>query len=163
MGDEQDASKDRVAGDEVLELLDGISKLVVAKGKKVTEYPLGKQRPDDDELVAAMTGPTGNLRAPTVVVGKTMLIGFNADESGNRIALTDPAGNARDFEYDALGRLEAEVDPAGRRIEWEYGNSGFPEAITDRNGRRRSSAHCSPSVFSAPLRLFPPSPWTRSS
>jgi hypothetical protein len=26
-----------------------------------------------------MLGPTGNLRAPTAIVGKTVLVGFNED------------------------------------------------------------------------------------
>lgn len=54
-----------------------MAKLVVAKGKKVVEVDLKKDRPDDDALVALMLGPTGNLRAPTMKVGKTMLVGFN--------------------------------------------------------------------------------------
>ncbi len=56
-----------------------MSKLLVAKGKKVTQVDLKKDRPDDDELVALMLGPTGNLRAPTMKVGKTVLVGFNDD------------------------------------------------------------------------------------
>ena len=31
------------------------------------------------KIVAAMLGPTGNLRAPTIRVGKTVVVGF-ADE-----------------------------------------------------------------------------------
>ncbi len=54
-----------------------MSKLVVAKGKKVTEVNLKKDRPDDETLVGLMLGPTGNLRAPTMKVGKTVLVGFN--------------------------------------------------------------------------------------
>lgn len=54
-----------------------MSTLLVAKGKKVTRVDLKKDRPDDDEIVALMLGPTGNLRAPTFKVGKTVLIGFN--------------------------------------------------------------------------------------
>lgn len=30
-----------------------------------------------------MLGPTGNLRAPTLVAGKTLLVGFNEDEYGD--------------------------------------------------------------------------------
>lgn len=56
-----------------------MTKMFVAKGKKVTEVDLKKDRPDDDALVKMMLGPTGNLRAPTMKVGKTVLIGFNAD------------------------------------------------------------------------------------
>ncbi|MDA1076089.1 MAG: ArsC family (seleno)protein [Proteobacteria bacterium] len=56
-------------------LLKGASRLIVAKGKKVSEFTLGARVADD--TVAAMLGPTGNLRAPTAVVGKTVVVGFN--------------------------------------------------------------------------------------
>jgi arsenate reductase-like glutaredoxin family protein len=56
-----------------------MTKLRVAKGKKVTEVDLKKDRPDDDTLAALMLGPTGNLRAPTMKVGKIMLVGFNPE------------------------------------------------------------------------------------
>ena len=53
--------------------------MFVAKGKKVSEIDLKKERPDDDALVKMMLGPTGNLRAPTIKVGKTVLIGFHPE------------------------------------------------------------------------------------
>lgn len=53
--------------------------LLVSKGNKVLEVDLKNERPDDDRLVALMLGPTGNLRAPTLQVGKTLLVGFNED------------------------------------------------------------------------------------
>lgn len=56
-----------------------MNKLIVAKGKKVTEVDLKKDRPDDGVLAALLLGPTGNLRAPTMKVGKTLLVGFNED------------------------------------------------------------------------------------
>ena len=56
-----DAKKERYGADEALSLLTGMTKLLVAKGKKVTEVDLKKGRPDDDTLVALMLGPTGNL------------------------------------------------------------------------------------------------------
>ena len=53
------------------------SVVIVAKGKKVTTFqPKGKAGAD---VVAAMLGPTGNLRAPTIRRGKTVLVGFNED------------------------------------------------------------------------------------
>ena len=53
------------------------SRVIVAKGKKVTEFkPAGKAGAD---VVAAMLGPTGNLRAPTARVGKIVLVGFNEE------------------------------------------------------------------------------------
>jgi len=53
------------------------TRVVVAKGKKISEFkPAGKASSD---VVEAMLGPTGNLRAPTLRVGKTVLVGFNED------------------------------------------------------------------------------------
>ena len=53
--------------------------LLVAKGKKVTRVDLKKDRPDDETLTSLMIGPTGNLRAPTMKVGKTVMVGFNSE------------------------------------------------------------------------------------
>lgn len=48
--------------------------MIVAKGKNVREFTGGKAPKD---LVDAMLGPTGNLRAPTLRVGTTVLVGFD--------------------------------------------------------------------------------------
>jgi arsenate reductase-like glutaredoxin family protein len=58
-------------------LLAKAGKMTVSKGKKVQEFKGGKGA--TDEAVDAMLGSTGNLRAPAIVVGKTLLIGFNED------------------------------------------------------------------------------------
>ena len=52
------------------------SKIIVAKGKKVTEFSGGKA---GAEVIEAMLGPTGNLRAPTLRRGKTVVVGFNEE------------------------------------------------------------------------------------
>ena len=62
-----------------LALLAGMTTLIAAKGKRVVEFDLKKDRPDDATLLAHLLGPTGNLRAPTIKVGKTMVVGFNPD------------------------------------------------------------------------------------
>jgi len=49
------------------------------KGKKVTDFDMRKDKPKKNDLLAVMLGATGNLRAPTVVRGKTVLVGFNQD------------------------------------------------------------------------------------
>ncbi len=77
--EEVDAKKQRFGAEEALALLPGMTKMLVAKGKKVTEVDLKKDRPEDEALAKLMLGPTGNLRAPTIKVGKTVLIGFNAE------------------------------------------------------------------------------------
>ena len=53
------------------------SKLIVAKGKKLDEFKTAGKAPK--AAVDAMLGPTGNLRAPCLRVGKTVLVGFNED------------------------------------------------------------------------------------
>ncbi len=64
---------------ESLAMLDGMTKLIVTKGAKVVEFDLKKDRPDDETLLTHLLGPYGNLRAPTMKVGKTMVVGFNPD------------------------------------------------------------------------------------
>lgn len=56
-------------------ILKAASKLIVAKGKKLDEFSVSTSVSKD--AVAAMLGPTGNLRAPTLCVGKTVIVGFN--------------------------------------------------------------------------------------
>jgi hypothetical protein len=34
-------------------------------------------KPAKDELLAAMLGPTGNLRAPVIQLGRTLIVGFD--------------------------------------------------------------------------------------
>ncbi len=51
--------------------------MIVAKGKKVDEFETAGKAPK--AAVDAMLGPTGNLRAPTLQVGKTVLVGFNEE------------------------------------------------------------------------------------
>jgi hypothetical protein len=52
-------------------------RLVAAKGKKVTTVDLQTMPPADDVLAGLMLGPTGNLRAPIMRVGQTILVGYN--------------------------------------------------------------------------------------
>ncbi len=75
--EEVDAKKQKFGAAEALPLLTGMTKMLVAKGKSVKEIDLKKDRPADEELAKLMLGPTGNLRAPTIKVGKTILIGFH--------------------------------------------------------------------------------------
>jgi hypothetical protein len=52
-------------------------RLIAAKGKKVTTIDLRTAPPADDVLAGLMLGPTGNLRAPIMRVGQTILVGYN--------------------------------------------------------------------------------------
>lgn len=74
-----DASKVRIGPDGAIQLLDGVTKLVATRGKSVRTFDLKTDRPDDDTLLAQLIGPTGNLRAPTARVGKTLVVGFSPE------------------------------------------------------------------------------------
>ena len=50
-----------------------------AKGKKVVVVDLKKDGLSEDEIMKLVLGPTGNLRAPTLRVGKTLVVGFNEE------------------------------------------------------------------------------------
>ena len=66
----------KLAKKDAADLARKASKIVVAKGRKVTEFEGGSASAD---VVAAMLGPTGNLRAPTIRRGKTVVVGFDQD------------------------------------------------------------------------------------
>ncbi|TNE45745.1 MAG: hypothetical protein EP343_26165 [Deltaproteobacteria bacterium] len=65
--------------DEALELVDKVDSLVVAKGRKLDRFDVKNERPDDNVLAEHLLGRTGNMRAPALLVGNVMLVGFNAD------------------------------------------------------------------------------------
>lgn len=52
---------------------------MVGKGKKVVSVDLKDAPPSDDDLASLLLGPTGNLKAPTLRVGKTLLVGYWED------------------------------------------------------------------------------------
>jgi hypothetical protein len=79
-----DATKDRKDGREALRIAREASEIVVARRGKVVRLRMGKDAPTDAELRALVLGPTGNLRAPTMRIGRRLLIGF--DEAAFREA-----------------------------------------------------------------------------
>ena len=64
--------------DDAIALARQSSQLYAAKGKKVVHIDMRKDPPDDETLKKLLLGPTGNLRAPTLRKGKTLLVGFDA-------------------------------------------------------------------------------------
>ena len=53
--------------------------VVVTRGKKIVTFDMKKSPPDDQTLLVHLLGPSGNLRAPTVRKGRTLLVGFTED------------------------------------------------------------------------------------
>lgn len=72
-----DARKVRLEQKEALAILTDVDEIYSAKGKRVTHVDLRKERPGNETLLSLLLGPTGNLRAPTLRVGQTLLVGFD--------------------------------------------------------------------------------------
>ena len=56
-----------------------VNEIYSAKGKKVVYVNLKKDKPDREALKKILLGPTGNLRAPTLRKGKTLIVGFDEE------------------------------------------------------------------------------------
>jgi hypothetical protein len=76
VADRTDAGKEKRGRAEALALAKSVDQVVVGKGKKVVTIDM-RDPPSDDELAALLLGPTGNLKAPTLRRGKTLLVGFS--------------------------------------------------------------------------------------
>ncbi len=78
-----DAKKETIVAEEGLKLAAAATAIHAAKGKKLVSFTLkgGKLQGEatDDDLRKAIIGPSGNLRAPTIWVGNTMVVGFTTE------------------------------------------------------------------------------------
>lgn len=74
-----DARKQSFGRKEALELAQQVDEIFSTKGSKVVHYDLKTEKPNGDELASALLGPTGNLRAPAIRLGRKLLVGFNPD------------------------------------------------------------------------------------
>lgn len=71
-------AKVKLGPKEAIRLAAQATTILVVRGKKVVILDR-RQHPDEETLLSHLLGPTGNLRAPTIRVGKTLFIGFNQD------------------------------------------------------------------------------------
>jgi hypothetical protein len=74
-----DARKAAMKKNDALKLTEDVDEIYVAKGKNVVHVDLKSEKPGAAELAELIIGPTGNLRAPTFTVGRTLVVGFNED------------------------------------------------------------------------------------
>jgi arsenate reductase-like glutaredoxin family protein len=72
-----DARKTTLKEKEALALVQEVDEIYASKGKQVVHLDLKKDKPDKAALLALLLGPTGNLRAPTLRKGRTLLVGFD--------------------------------------------------------------------------------------
>ncbi|MFT7617269.1 MAG: arsenate reductase-like glutaredoxin family protein [Planctomycetota bacterium] len=71
------AAKEKINPEAATELLSKHTKVVVAQGKKVLTFAL--KDAELDEVLKVIIGRSGNLRAPSVTVGKKLVVGFNEE------------------------------------------------------------------------------------
>jgi arsenate reductase-like glutaredoxin family protein len=62
-----------------MKLAAAATEIYVAKGKSVVHLNIRRDNPDAETLKKLIVGPTGNLRAPTLRLGKTLVVGFNRE------------------------------------------------------------------------------------
>jgi len=72
-----DARKRTLKEKDALTLLRDVDEIYASKGKQVVHLDLKKDKPDAATLKGLLLGPTGNLRAPTLRRGRTLIVGFD--------------------------------------------------------------------------------------
>lgn len=76
----QSAGREPILGKDALSLLDGVSELLVARGRKTLRFDLAAgERPDEETLLSLLLGRSGKLRAPAVRVGSRLVVGFGEE------------------------------------------------------------------------------------
>ena len=73
------ARKEQFDRDAALQLLQTVSQVIAVKGRKVLRFPVAKGQSVTEDLLSAILGPSGNLRAPALRKGKTFVVGFHPD------------------------------------------------------------------------------------
>lgn len=67
----------RLGPEQALRLVKDVDEMYVAKGTKIIHLDLAREKPDRATLLGLLLGPSGNLRAPTLRKGRTLLVGFD--------------------------------------------------------------------------------------
>jgi len=70
-----DAKKEKIETDQAWEIIRNKKKIYIAKGKNAVSF-----KPDETnkaEILSACMGRSGTLRAPALVVGDAIYVGFN--------------------------------------------------------------------------------------
>lgn len=74
-----DAKKAVIGSEEALALAKTVKEIFSCRGSKITHIDLSVEKPSQDELLGALLGPSGNLRAPTIKIDDRLLVGFNEE------------------------------------------------------------------------------------
>ena len=72
-----DAKKATIKGDAALAVVKDVDEIYATKGKQIVHVDLRRDKPSRAVLLGVLLGPTGNLRAPTLRTGRTLVVGFD--------------------------------------------------------------------------------------
>ena len=75
----QNATRQPLEGYAALSILEGVTDLIVAKGRSTLHFDLAKEPLADAALLELLLGRSGKLRAPTIRTGNRLLVGYNGD------------------------------------------------------------------------------------
>ena len=81
-----DAKDKKLGPAEALNLARRAARVVASRGTKVVVFDMKQAQPSDEELLAVLLGPSGALRAPTLQVGDTLLVGFGEESYGQELS-----------------------------------------------------------------------------
>jgi len=70
-----EARRRKIAHEDAWELLKNAAEIVVGRGRKVLRFIPASDSKED--ILKAVLGRTGNLRAPTLKVGECFFVGYN--------------------------------------------------------------------------------------
>lgn len=80
VGEVVDARTARLDAAAAWALLQNVSRITVAKGKKYTTW--NPRQDNREDILRQVMGPSGNLRAPACRVGTEFVVGFNEELYG---------------------------------------------------------------------------------
>lgn len=75
-----DAKKIKIGPEDVFDTMTAVQRVVAMRGKKVVEFDMPLAASKNEELLEHIIGRSGNLRAPTIRVGKTLFVGFDREK-----------------------------------------------------------------------------------
>ena len=78
MNEITNASKEKIDANQAWEMIKSASSIHVAKGKKTISW--NPKSDDREEILKTVMGPSGNLRAPTWMIGNDILVGFSEEQ-----------------------------------------------------------------------------------
>lgn len=72
-----DARVTRFDRNAVVDMLREIDRVVATRGPAIRDVSLTDPQNSGDEVTKLLIGPSGNLRAPTLRIGRTLIVGFS--------------------------------------------------------------------------------------